>query len=239
MNIESLGEGKIEMLFDAGLVHNVADLYDLTGDKLLGLSKIFAARETVREKRVLFQAKSVENVMKGLAGSRLVAFDRVLYALGLKYVGETVARRLARHFKSIDAIMQADAAQLVAVDEIGNRIAGSVIDYFANPVNRDIINRLRLHGLQFELIHTDEKLSDELQGMTIVVSGSFARFPKRDDLKGLIEKHGGKVAGSVTSKTSFIVAGEKMGPEKRAKAEALSIPVISEDEFFNKYPHLL
>lgn len=234
MNIESLGEGKIEMLYDAGLVHNVADLYDLTEQKLLNLGNIFAARETVREKRVLFQKKSVDNVLKGLSGSKLVPFDRVLYALGLKFVGETVARRLARHFKSIDALMQAGAEELVAVEEIGNRIAGSVVDYFADDENLKIINRLRLHGLQFEMAHIEEKLSDKLSGLTIVVSGSFTLFPKRDDLKDTIEKHGGKVAGSVSSKTSFIVAGENMGPEKRIKAESLGIPILTEEEFIEK-----
>lgn len=234
MNIESLGEGKIEMLYDAGLVHNVADLYDLTEEKLLNLSNIFAAKETVREKRVLFQKKSVDNVMKGLTGSKQVTFDRVLYALGLKYIGETVARRLARHFKNIDALMQASLDELIEVEEIGSRIAGSVISYFSDELNLSIINRLRQHGLQFEMMHVEEKVSNKLSGMTVVVSGSFTRFPKRDDLKDTIEKHGGKVSGSVSSKTSFIVAGENMGPEKRVKAESLGIPIITEEEFIEK-----
>ncbi|MGE5317656.1 MAG: NAD-dependent DNA ligase LigA [Chloroflexota bacterium] len=234
MNIESLGEGKIEMLYDAGLVHNVADLYDLTEKKLLSLQQIFAARETVREKRVLFQKKSVENVMKGLAASRLVPFERVLFALGLKYIGETVAKKLARHFRNIDALMTATEEQLIEVEEIGNRIAGSVISYFGDDSNRQVIQRLRLHGLQFAMEDVDKKLSDKLAGMTIVVSGSFSLFPKRDDLKDAIEKHGGKVAGSVSSKTTFIVAGENMGPEKRSKAESLGIPIITEHEFLEK-----
>lgn len=234
MNIESLGEGKIEMLYDAGLVHNVADLYDLTSDQLLNLQKLFAAKNDTRERRVLLKEKSVENIMKGLAASRQVPFERVLYALGLKYIGETVAKKLARHFKNIDSLISASEEQLVDVDEIGTRIAGSVIDYFADDYNRQVINRLRMHGLQFSMQQTEEKISDKLSGMVIVVSGSFTMFPKRDDLKDAIEKHGGKVAGSVSSKTTFIVAGDKMGPEKRVKAEALGIPIITEQEFMDK-----
>lgn len=234
MNIESLGEGKIEMLYDAGLVHNVADLYDLTREKLLRLGSIFAAKDAAGVRRASLKDKSVDNIMKGLAGSKLVTFERVLYALGLKYIGETVARKLARYFKNIDALMAATVDQLIEVEEIGNRIAGSVVSYFSEEENLDIIRRLRMHGLRFEMEQTEEKLSDKLAGMTVVVSGSFSLFPKRDDLKDAIEKHGGKVAGSVSAKTSFIVAGENMGPEKRIKAETLGIPIITEEEFMQK-----
>ncbi len=231
MNIESLGEGKIEMLYDAGMVHNVADLYDITRNKLLNLNKVLAEREESRERRASLKDKSADNIMKGLEASKQVPFERVLYALGIRFTGETVARKLARHFKNIDALQNAGMQQLVEVDEIGPRIAGAVIEYFANPVNVDIVNRLKQHGLQFAIAATEEKLSNKLESMTIVVSGSFSLYPKRDDLKNAIEAHGGKVAGSVTSKTTYIVAGENMGPEKRIKAEALGIPIISEEEF--------
>lgn len=231
MNIESLGEGKIEMLYDARIVHNVADLYDITREQLLNLNKVLAEKEESRERRASLKDKSADNIMKGLDASKQVPFERVLYALGIKFTGETVARRLARHFKNIDALQNADLQQLVEVDEIGPRIAGAVIEYFANPVNVDIVNRLKQHGLQFAIAAAEEKLSNKLEGMTIVVSGSFSLYPKRDDLKNAIEAHGGKVAGSVSSKTTYIVAGENMGPEKRVKAEALGIPIITEEEF--------
>ncbi|HLN52635.1 MAG TPA: NAD-dependent DNA ligase LigA [Lentimicrobium sp.] len=257
MDIESLGQGKIEMLYDAGLVHTPADLYDLNEDKLLSLGKIFAAKKSQlaesiesdelteidedlaspkekQEKRVLFQKKSVENVMKGLGNSKQVSFDRVLYALGIKFVGETIARILARHFKDIDSLMNAGLNKLLEVEEIGPRIAGAVTEYFNDPDNRNMVERLRMHGLQFSMQVTDERISDKLAGMIIVVSGSFSIFPSRDDLKKEIEKHAGKVSGSVSSKTTFIIGGENMGPEKKVKAESLGIPIITEEEFIQR-----
>lgn len=230
MDIASLGEGKIEMLYDAGLVNNFADLYDLSEDKLKKLKDIFSLKES-NERRVFLKEKSIENVLKGLEASKMVPFERVVYALGIKYTGETVARKLAKHFGNMDALMNATMEQFLEIDEIGPRIAGAVIAYFQDEENRQIIERLRNHGLQFSLAHTEQKLSDKLAGLTIVVSGSFSKFPSRDDLKNTIEKHGGKVAGSVSSKTSFIIAGENMGPEKRIKAESLKIPIITEDDF--------
>lgn len=234
MNIESLGEGRVEMLHDAGLIHDVADLYELDSEKLLNLATIFALKDTGGERRVLFQKKSVANVLKGIENSKIVPFDRVLFALSIKFVGETVARRLARYFKNIDALMNASHDQLTEVEEIGTRIATSVREYFSDERNRDIVRRLREHGLQFTMGDADEPLSDKLAGQTIVVSGSFIKFPKRDELKQLVEKHGGKVAGSVSAKTTFIIAGDNMGPEKKNKALKLGIPMITEDEFLQK-----
>lgn len=234
MDIESLGEGKIEILYDAGIVTNVADLYDLNTEKLLGLSKTFAATESKKEKKISFQEKSVSNILKGLQNSKQVSFERVLFALGIKFIGETVARRLARHFKDIDSLMAATMEQLLAVDEIGPSIAGSLLNYFADPDNLNTVNRLRQHGLNFSITGQLELLSEKLAGMTVVVSGTFTIYPKRDDLKKAIEQHGGKVASSVSSKTDFIVAGENMGPDKRAKATLLSIPIISEEEFIQR-----
>ena len=234
MNIESLGEGKIEMLYDAGLVHNLADLYDLTPEKLLNLAQIFAERQTSREKRVLFQQKSVDNVMRGLQNSKQVPFDRVLFALGIKYTGETVARKLARHFRDIDSLIKATKQELMEAEEIGPRIAGAITDYFSDAGNLIQLNRLRNHGLQFSMAEAPGRVSNKLEGATIVVSGTFTLFPSRDALKQAIEEHGGKVAGSVSSKTTFIVAGSNMGPEKRTKAEALGISIIDEHEFLQK-----
>lgn len=234
MDIESLGEGKIEILYDAGIVTNVADLYDLNTKKLFGLSKTFVATENKKEKKISFQDKSVSNILNGLQNSKQVPFERVLFALGIKFIGETVARRLARHFKDIDSLMAATMEQLLAVDEIGPSIAGSLLHYFTDPDNLSIVNRLRQHGLHFSITGSLELLSDKLAGLTVVVSGTFSLFPKRDDLKKAIEQHGGKVASSVSSKTDFIVAGENMGPDKRAKATLLSIPIISEEEFIQR-----
>ncbi|MFA6950314.1 MAG: NAD-dependent DNA ligase LigA [Lentimicrobiaceae bacterium] len=234
MDIESLGEGKIEILYDAGIVTNVADLYDLNTEKLFGLTKTFAATKSKKEKKISFQDKSVSNILNGLQNSKQVSFERVLFALGIKFIGETVARRLARHFKDIDSLMAATMGQLLAVDEIGPSIAGSLLHYFTDPDNLNIVNRLRQHGLHFNITGSLELLSDKLAGMTVVVSGTFSLFPKRDDLKKAIEQHGGKVASSVSSKTDFIVAGENMGPDKRTKATLLSIPIISEEEFIQR-----
>jgi len=234
MDIESLGEGKIEILYDAGIVTNVADLYDLNTEKLFGLTKTFAATKSKKEKKISFQDKSVSNILNGLQNSKQVSFERVLFALGIKFIGETVARRLARHFKDIDSLMAATMEQLLAVDEIGPSIAGSLLHYFTDPDNLNIVNRLRQHGLHFNITGSLELLSDKLAGMTVVVSGTFSLFPKRDDLKKAIEQHGGKVASSVSSKTDFIVAGENMGPDKRTKATLLSIPIISEEEFIQR-----
>jgi DNA ligase (NAD+) len=163
-----------------------------------------------------------------------VPFERVLFALGIKFVGETVARRLARHFKTVDNLSTASLEELVVVEEIGNRIAGSVIDYFSNLDHIEIIERLKLHGLQFSITSEEKKLSDKLDGQNVVVSGTFHLYPKRDDLKRAIELNGGKVVSSVSSKTNFIIAGDNMGPDKRAKAVALGIPIISEEEFNEK-----
>ncbi len=231
MNIESLGEGKIEMLYDAGIAKNIADLYDITPDDLLTLKDKLPVSE---KKRASFKEKSVENVMRGLQNSRLVPFERVIFALGIKSVGETIARILASHFKNIDSLMNATIDQLTEVNEIGPGIAQFVVNYFSNAENREIVERLRESGLQMESAKAEEKLSNNLDGFTIVVSGSFSIFPSRDDLKNTIELHGGKVGSGVTSKTSFIVAGENMGPEKRLKAESLGIPILTEEEFISR-----
>lgn len=231
MNIESLGEGKIEMLYDAGVAKNIADLYDITPNDLLTLKDKLPVSE---KKRASFKEKSVENVMRGLQNSRIVPFERVVYALGIKSVGETIARILADHFKNIDSLMNATLDQLTEVNEIGPGIAQFVVNYFADNENREIIERLRANGLQMESAKPEEKLSNKLDGMTIVVSGSFNLFPSRDELKKVIVLHGGKIGSGVTSKTSFIIAGDNMGPEKRLKAESLGIPIITEKEFMSR-----
>lgn len=230
MNIESLGEGKIELLYDKGLVRNVADLYELTYDRLLGLEKVISVDESGREKKIAFREKSVENILAGIESSRNVPFERVLFALGIRYVGETVARKLAGHFRSVDALMEASQEELVDVEEIGGRIAESVISYFGKTEHREMIERLRRHGVRMEAEDKEAKGEQLLKGLSIVVSGVFNTF-SRDEIKELIEELGGKNVGSVSSKTDYLVAGENMGPSKLQKAEQLGVRVISEGEF--------
>lgn len=238
MNIESLGEGKIEVIFDNHLIKNYADLYDLTYDKLYGLEKVETTvddtslfPETVTRK-VSFKEKTVNNILNSLIKSREVPFTRVLYALGIKEVGETTAKVIANKTGSIDNIINASIEELQEINTIGETIALSIRRFFDDERNIQIINRLKAYGLQFsqEKRNTSEK--QVLVGKTIVVSGSFANF-SRDEIKQLIEDLGGKNSASISSKTDFVVAGDKMGPEKRKKAEALGIRILDENEFIN------
>ena len=231
MNIDSLGEGKIGILFDNKLVANIADLYDLRADQLLGLEKVYEATANKKEKKISFRDKTVENIMNGIERSKETGFERVLYAIGIRFVGETVAKKLAAHFGSIDSIMRATFEQLQEAEEIVEKIAGSILEFFKEPKNQEIIRRLKEKGLHFEIREEEKKRkSDKLKGMTFVVSGTFEKF-SRDEIKKEIEAHGGKNAGSISSKTTFVIAGENIGPEKRKKAASLAVPVISEAEF--------
>lgn len=217
MDIEGLGGETVELLFKEGLIRNYADLYVLTKEQVMPLERM--------------ADKSAENLVKGVAESVNIPFERVLFALGIRFVGETVAKKLAKAFKNIDALMAASVESLMAVDEIGERIAQSVVDFFQNERNLEIISRLRSYGLQFEL--SADKLLNQtelLKGKTFVVSGVFESI-SRNDLKKMIEDNGGKVGSSISSKTSFLVAGDKMGPSKRTKAESLGVPIISEQDF--------
>ena len=216
MNI-NIGPETVEDLFNVGLVKNIADLYDLRITDLLNLER--------------WAEKSARNLMNSLRESKAVPFERVLYALGIRYVGETVAKRLASSFHSIDRLMEASFEQLVDVDEIGDRIAQSVVAYFSDAENRQIVERLRAQGLQMEV--SEEVLanrSERLKGLTFVISGTFTQH-SRDEYKAMIEQHGGKNTGSVSGKTSYILAGENMGPAKLEKAAKLDVRIIREDEF--------
>jgi DNA ligase (NAD+) len=231
MNIDSLGEGKIELLYDKGLVRNPADLYDLSFDQLLGLEKTYTDPERKKEKKISFREKTVENILRGIESSKQVGFERVLYALGIRYVGETVAKKLAVHFGSIDALMKARQEELKEAEEIGEKIARSIVSYFAVPGNLVIIDRLKAKGLKFDFSGSDQPLrSEKLRGITFVVSGVFEGY-SRDEIKRMIEENGGKNAASVSGKTSYLLAGENMGPEKRKKAESLRVRIISLDDF--------
>ena len=217
MDIEGLGGETVALLFNNGLVHNYADLYVLTVDQILPLERM--------------AQKSAENLVNGVQNSKNIPFESVLFALGIRFVGETVAKKLAKHYKTIAALSQATLMDLILVDEIGERIAQSVIEFFSNNENRIIIERLKSYGIQFEIVEkVNLNATDKLLGKIFVVSGVFEKF-SRDDLKKAIEDNGAKVGSSISAKTDYIVAGENMGPAKLEKANKLKIPIISEIEF--------
>ena len=219
MNIEGLGEETINLLYENGLLHNVADIYDLKISDLVSLERL--------------GLKSASNLISSIEKSKEVPFERVLFALGIRFVGETVAKKLAYAFKSIEALQQADYEDLIQVEEIGDKIAQSVRQYFSDPKNLEIINRLKAAGVQLSLNDDKSKRKgNELEGKSVVISGTF-KYHSREEYKDLIEAHGGKNVGSVSSKTSFILAGENMGPEKLKKAQNLGIELIDENKFLS------
>ncbi len=232
MNIDSLGEGKIEMLFDHGLVKTAADLYKLKSADILGLEKIIHPDGEGKAKKISLQKKSVDNILSGIEASKSVPFERVLYAIGIRYVGETVAKKLAMHFRTMDALMQAGPEDLVQAEEIGEKIALSILDFLSQPENLKLLEELKDAGLQMEFAGEArlERLSNSLEGKSFVVSGVFSNF-SRDDLKQLIEQHGGKNLSGISSKTNFMLAGDDSGPSKLEKAKKLNVPVISENDF--------
>ena len=217
MDIEGLGAETIELLFKEGLITNYADLYELKEEQIIPLERM--------------AEKSAENMVNGIEKSKQIPFEKVLFALGIRYVGETVAKKLAKHFKSIEKLMQTNFEELIQVDEIGDKIAQSIVDFSNNLVNIQLIERLKIYGVQLELSAAAlENQTDRLQGKIFVVSGVFTKL-SRNDLKKSIEDNGGKVSSSISKKTNYIIAGDNMGPSKRTKAEELNIPIISEDNF--------
>lgn len=221
MDIDSLGSERLELLYNAGLVRNVADLYDLRREQLIGLGV---------ENQATIQAKGADNILSAIERSKSVPFERVLFALGIRLVGEVGAKKLARYFSNMDALMQATVEEIALVDDMGEKTALIVHDYFADPDHRLLVERLRASGLQFAV--EDRTVSSRLSGLTFVVSGVFANF-SREEVKAHIESHGGKVSSSLSGKTSYLLAGEKMGPEKLKKAEKLGITVLSEQEYLD------
>ena len=217
MDIDGMGPETIELFYDAQLVKNIADLYILTFDDIIKLERI--------------ADKTANNILQGLEQSKQRPFERVLFAIGIRYVGETVAKKLARHFLSIDNIIKASLEELIAVEEIGDKIAQSVIEYFADERKKEIVYRLKDYGLQFEM-EVNENATNKLEGQTFVISGVFEKI-SRNDLKKLIEENGGKNTSSISSKTDYLVAGKNMGPSKLEKAERLGVKMISEDEFLD------
>lgn len=234
MNIDSLGEGKIEMLFDNHIVTNISDLFNLTYDSILGLEKVIKATGGGPEKKLSFKDKTARNIIDGILASKSAPFERVLFAIGIRYVGETVARKLALHFKNIDAIIAAEPLELQLAENIGEKVAGSIFSFFRKPENILLIEKLKAAGLNMVADKQPDLISSNLSGKSIVVSGSFGSSKRRKELEEMVVMHGAKLSGGVTSKTDFVVAGENMGPEKRQKAINLNIPVISEAEFLEK-----
>jgi DNA ligase (NAD+) len=217
MDIEGLGGETVALLYENGLVKDYSDLYELTVEQVIPLERM--------------AQKSAENLVNGIQKSKEVPFERVLFALGIRYVGETVAKKLAKHYKTISALSQASMMDLILVDEIGDRIAQSVIEFFENQDNTKIIERLQSFGVQFEIVEKfNPDATDLLIGKTFVVSGVFELF-SRDDLKKSIEDNGGKVGSSISAKTDYVIAGDNMGPAKLEKANQLGIPIISEHDF--------
>ena len=217
MNIDGLGSETIDQFYQEGMIHNIADLYTLKAPDIACLERM--------------GKKSAVNIMEGIRATKEVPFERVLFALGIRFVGETTAKTLAKAFRSIDALAEASLDDLMQVDEIGARIAQSILQYFADARNREIVERLREAGVQMQMAEQDgSEYTDKLAGKSIVISGVFAQH-SRDEYKDMIEKNGGKNVGSISKKTTFILAGENMGPSKLEKAEKLGIPIINEDEF--------
>ena len=219
MDIEGLGGETVTLLFNNGLVKNYADLYDLTVDQVLPLERM--------------AQKSAENLINGVKNSKNISFESVLFALGIRFVGETVARKLAKYYKNIDSLSQATLIDLLLVDEIGDRIANSVIEFFKNENNKLIIDKLKMHGIQFKILEKiNPNATQKLENKIFVVSGVFEQF-SRDDLKKAIEDNGGKVGSSISAKTDYVIAGDNMGPAKLEKATKLNVAIISEKEFID------
>jgi DNA ligase (NAD+) len=215
MDIEGLGGETIELLWENGLIHDISDIYYLDGHQLAALPRL--------------GEKSAANILEGVRRSKEVPFERLLFALGIRYVGETTAKYLAEHFRTLDAIATATLEELAEAEEVGAKIAMSIVNYFASEQNKRIIERLRESGVQLE-IKEKVRASNVLEGKSVVVSGKFPGY-SRDDMKAMVEQHGGKNLAAVSANVDFIVAGDNMGPAKRQKAEKLGVTILSLEEF--------
>ena len=215
MNIEGLGDETVQLLYDNGLVHDISDLYTLKRADLVRLPRL--------------GEKSADNILRNIEASKQVPFARVLFAIGIRFIGETTAKILARQFKNIDALIHADPEQLIEAEEVGEKIARSIIEYFADAENMRIVERLRSYGLQFQN-QVQEGATDRLAGLNFVISGTFVHH-SRDQLKELIERHGGRNLSGVSSNVNYLLAGQNIGPAKLAKASKLGVKMINEEEF--------
>ena len=220
MNIEGLGSETIDLFVETKLLNDIADIYSLKKEDIMQLDR--------------FGEKSAANIIQGIDDSRKVPFERVLFAIGIRYVGDTVARKLARHFHSIDGIINAGFDHLTEAPEVGQKIAQSVLDFFSKEKNHEVIRRLKAAGVQMEISEDNQlkKLSDRLAGLTIVITGTFVQH-SRDEYKKMIEENGGKNGSGITKKTSFLFAGADAGPSKLDKAAELGVKLINEEEFLS------
>ena len=218
LDIDGLGQETVALLVNSNLINNYADLYELKFDDVVGLERM--------------AEKSANNLIIGIENSKDISFERVLYGLGIRYVGETVAKKLARHFENVDMLIKSNFDELISVDEIGDKIANSILDFFNNEENIGILNKLKSYGLKFEIDEKDKNISSIFLGKSFVISGVFSNY-SRSDIKNLIESNGGRVSSSISSKTNYLVAGQNMGPSKKEKAEKLQTQIISEEELIN------
>ena len=218
LDIDGLGQETVALLVNSNLINNYADLYELKFDDVVGLERM--------------AEKSANNLIIGIENSKDISFERVLYGLGIRYVGETVAKKLARHFENVDMLIKSNFDKLISVDEIGDKIANSILDFFNNEENISILNKLKSYGLKFEIDEKDKNISSIFSGKSFVISGVFSNY-SRSDIKNLIESNGGRVSSSISSKTNYLVAGQNMGPSKKEKAEKLKTQIISDEELIN------
>ncbi len=231
MNIDSLGEGKIEILMEQGLISDASDLYNLHFEKLLGLEKVHVDEQTGKERKVSFKEKTVQNILDGIENSKKQPFGKVLFAIGIRFVGETTAQKLAQYFKTLEALQLADFETLRAVPDVGEKVAQSILAFFANEKNRELVNKLKAAGLQFEAENMVlEAESNALEGLTLLYTGTFENF-SREALEQKIEANGGKLVSGVSKKLDYLIVGEGAGPSKLKKAEDLGVKMINEQEF--------
>jgi DNA ligase (NAD+) len=226
MNIDSLGAERIKILFSAGLIKDFSSFYTLKQDDIIGLGSLD------KENKANIQEKGAKNIIQAINKSKEVDFAKVLYALGIRYVGEVTAKHLAATFKNIDSLIKATKEEFLSVEDVGERIADSLLNYFSDQDNLDLIARLKYLGLQFE-IKQSQKTSEKLSGLAFVVSGTFTNF-SREELKKIIEENSGKVLSGVSSKTDYLICGENTGPQKKKQAEKLGVKMIEEQDFIEK-----
>jgi DNA ligase (NAD+) len=231
MNIDSLGEGKIDILLENGLIHDAADLYSLTYDRLIGLEKVHLDEETGKARKVSFKEKTVQNILDGIEKSKNESFAKVLYGMGIRFVGETTAQKLVQYFKEIDTLSKATFEELLAVPDVGEKVAQSIVEYFSTERNREFVSKLKTAGVKLEAENIIlEKEGSSLEGLTLLYTGTFANF-SREEIEQKIEANGGKLVSGVSKKLDYLIVGDGAGPSKVKKAETLGVKMISEEEF--------
>ncbi len=231
LDIDSLGEGKIEILIENGLIQDAADLYSLTFEQLLGLEKVHIDEETGKPRKESFKEKTVENILKGIESSKNQEFAKVLFGIGIRFVGQTTAEKLASYFKNMDNLQNASIEALVGVPDVGEKVAQSILDYFSDETNLLFLSKLKAAGLQFESAETIKEIEgNNLEGLTLLYTGTFKNY-SRTEIEQKIEANGGKLVSGVSKKLNYLIVGEGAGPSKLQKAEQLGVPMISEEEF--------